>query len=151
MIREGSKLSSFKLSNQNGEIRKFPNKKLSVLFFYPKANTPGCTKETLEFESNLKNFGKLNTLVFGISKDSIKRQKSFADKFDISLDLLSDENDKTCEDFGVWVKKSMYGRTFFGIERSTFIIGKNMKVLKEWRKVKVKDHVSEVIAFLKSL
>ena len=151
MIREGSKLSSFKLSNQNGEIRKFPNKKLSVLFFYPKANTPGCTKETLEFDSNLKNFGKLNTLVFGISKDSIKRQKSFADKFDISLDLLSDENDKICEDFGVWVKKSMYGRTFFGIERSTFIIGKNMKVLKEWRKVKVKDHVSEVIAFLKSL
>ena len=151
MIREGSKLSSFKLSNQNGEIRKFPNKKLSVLFFYPKANTPGCTKETLEFDSNIKNFGKLNTLVFGISKDSIKRQKSFADKFDISLDLLSDENDKICEDFGVWVKKSMYGRTFFGIERSTFIIGKNMKVLKEWRKVKVKDHVSEVIAFLKSL
>ncbi len=151
MIKEGSKLSSFKLSNQNGEIRKFPNKKLSVLFFYPKANTPGCTKETLEFDSNLKSFGKLNTLVFGISKDSIKRQKSFADKFDISLDLLSDENDKTCEDFGVWVKKSMYGRTFFGIERSTFIIGKNMKVLKEWRKVKVKDHVSEVIAFLKSL
>ena len=151
MIKEGSKLSSFKLSNQNGEIRKFPNKKLSVLFFYPKANTPGCTKETLEFDSNLKNFGKLNTLVFGISKDSIKRQKSFADKFDISLDLLSDENDKICEDFGVWVKKSMYGRTFFGIERSTFIIGKNMKVLKEWRKVKVKDHVSEVIAFLKSL
>ena len=151
MIKEGSKLSSFKLSNQNGEIRKFPNKKLSVLFFYPKANTPGCTKETLEFDSNLKNFGKLNTLVFGISKDSIKRQKSFADKFDISLDLLSDENDKICEDFGVWVKKSMYGRTFFGIERSTFIIGKNMKVLKEWRKVKVKDHVSEVITFLKSL
>ena len=65
--------------------------------------------------------------------------------------MLSDENDKTCEDFGVWVKKSMYGRTFFGIERSTFIIGKNMKVLKEWRKVKVKDHVPEVIAFLKSL
>ena len=87
----------------------------------------------------------------GISKDSIKRQKNFSDKFNISLDLLSDENDDISEKFGVWVKKSMYGRTFFGIERSTFVLGKNMKVLKEWRKVKVRDHVLEVMSFLKSI
>ena len=154
MLEINSKSPSFIALDENKnqiDFNDYLGKKAIVLFFYPKNHTPGCTKETLEFDSNLKNFGKLNTLVCGISKDSIKRQKSFADKFDISLDLLSDENGKTCEDFGVWVKKSMYGRTFFGIERSTFIIGKNMKVLKEWRKVKVKDHVSEVIAFLKSL
>ena len=151
MVKEGRKLSSFKLLNQNGEIIKFPNNKLSIIFFYPKANTPGCTKETIEFEANLKKLKKLNVLVFGISKDSIKRQKNFADKFNISIDLLSDENNVTCENFGVWIKKSMYGRSFFGIERSTFILGKNMKILKEWRKVKVEDHVLEVISFLKSI
>jgi peroxiredoxin Q/BCP len=151
MLKEGSKLSPFKLSNQYDKIIKFPNKKISILFFYPKANTPGCTKEAIEFDSNLKKIEKLNACVFGISKDSIKRQKNFSDKFNISLDLLSDENNDICEKFGVWVKKSMYGRTFFGIERSTFILGKNMKVLNEWRKVKVRDHVLEVISFLKSI
>ena len=151
MVKEGIKLSPFKLINQNGEIIKFPNKKVSILFFYPKANTPGCTKEVVEFESNLKKIKKLNACVYGISKDSIKRQKNFSDKFNISLDLLSDENNDICEKFGVWVKKSMYGRTFFGIERSTFVLGKNMKVLKEWRKVKVRDHVLEVMSFLKSI
>ena len=151
MLKEGSKLSPFKLSNQHDKIIKFPNKKISILFFYPKANTPSCTKEAIEFDSNLKKIEKLNACVFGISKDSIKRQKNFSDKFNISLDLLSDENNDICEKFGVWVKKSMYGRTFFGIERSTFILGKNMKVLNEWRKVKVKDHVLEVISFLKSI
>ena len=151
MLKEGSKLSPFKLSNQHDKIIKFPNKKISILFFYPKANTPGCTKEAIEFDSNLKKIEKLNACVFGISKDSIKRQKNFSDKFNISLDLLSDENNDICEKFGVWVKKSMYGRTFFGIERSTFILGKNMKVLNEWRKVKVRDHVLEVISFLKSI
>lgn len=105
MVKEGRKLSSFKLLNQNGEIIKFPNNKLSIIFFYPKANSPGCTKETIEFEANLKKLKKLNVLVFGISKDSIKRQKNFADKFDISIDLLSDENNVTCEKFGVWIKK----------------------------------------------
>ena len=151
MLKEGSKLSPFKLSNQYDKIIKFPNKKISILFFYPKANTPGCTKESIEFDSNLKKIEKLNACVFGISKDSIKRQKNFSDKFNISLDLLSDENNDICEKFGVWVKKSMYGRTFFGIERSTFILGKNMKVLNEWRKVKVRGHVLEVISFLKSI
>ena len=151
MLKEGSKLSPLKLSNQNDKIIKFPNKKISILFFYPKANTPGCTKEAIEFDSNLKKIEKLNACVFGISKDSIKQQKNFSDKFNISLDLLSDENNDICEKFGVWVKKSMYGRTFFGIERSTFILGKNMKVLNEWRKVKVRGHVLEVISFLKSI
>ena len=151
MFKEGSKLSPFKLSNQYDKTIKFPNKEISILFFYPKANTPGCTKEAIEFDSNLKKIEKLNACVFGISKDSIKRQKNFSDKFNISLDLLSDENNDICEKFGVWVKKSMYGRTFFGIERSTFVLGKNMKVLKEWRKVKVRDHVLEVMSFLKSI
>ena len=82
---------------------------------------------------------------------SLFNQKNFSNKFNISLDLLSDENNDICEKFGVWVKKSMYGRTFFGIERSTFVLGKNMKVLKEWRKVKVRDHVLEVMSFLKSI
>ena len=79
--------------------------KVCILFFYPKANTPSCTKEAVEFESNLKRIKKLNACVYGISKDSIKRQKNFSDKFNISLDLLSDENNDICEKFGVWVKK----------------------------------------------
>ena len=149
MIKEGQKLPSFKLNNQEGVSVKFPTKEMTLIYFYPKADTPGCTKESCEFQSNLKKFNKLETSVFGISKDSVQRQSKFAEKYKLKFNLLSDESEKVCEKFGVWVNKSMYGRTYKGIERSTFLVGKNSKILKIWRKVKVNNHVEEVLDTIK--
>ena len=149
MLKEGQKLPSFRLNNQEGVSVKFPTKEMTIIYFYPKADTPGCTKESCEFQSNLKKFNKLETSVFGISKDSVQRQSKFAEKYKLKFNLLSDESEKICEKFGVWVNKSMYGRTYKGIERSTFLVGKNGKILKIWRKVKVNNHVEEVLDTIK--
>ena len=149
MLKEGQKLPSFKLNNQEGVLVKFPTKEMTLIYFYPKADTPGCTKESCEFQSNLKKFNKFETTVFGISKDSVQRQSKFAEKYKLKFNLLSDESEKICEKFGVWVNKSMYGRTYKGIERSTFLVGKNGKILKIWRKVKVNNHVEEVLDTIK--
>ena len=149
MLKEGQKLPSFKLNNQEGVSVKFPTKEMTLIYFYPKADTPGCTKESCEFQSNLKKFNKFETTVFGISKDSVQRQSKFAEKYKLKFNLLSDESEKICEKFGVWVNKSMYGRTYKGIERSTFLVGKNGKILKIWRKVKVNNHVEEVLDTIK--
>ena len=149
MIKEGQKLPSFKLNNQEGVSVKFPTKEMTIIYFYPKADTPGCTKESCEFQNNLKKFNKLDTSVFGISKDSVQRQSKFAEKYKLKFNLLSDESEKICEKFGVWVNKSMYGRTYKGIERSTFLVNRNGKILKIWRKVKVNNHVEEVLDTIK--
>ena len=149
MLKEGQKLPSFRLNNQEGVSVKFPTKEMTIIYFYPKADTPGCTKESCEFQNNLKKFNKLETSVFGISKDSVQRQSKFAEKYKLKFNLLSDESEKICEKFGVWVNKSMYGRTYKGIERSTFLVGKNGKILKIWRKVKVNNHVEEVLDTIK--
>ena len=149
MLKEGQKLPSFKLNDQEGEAVKFPTKEMTLIYFYPKADTPGCTKESCEFQSNLKKFNKFETTVFGISKDSVQRQSKFAEKYKLKFNLLSDESEKICEKFGVWVNKSMYGRTYKGIERSTFLVAKNGKILKIWRKVKVNNHVEEVLDTIK--
>ena len=149
MLKEGQKLPSFKLNNQKGDAVKLPATDMTLIYFYPKADTPGCTKESCEFQSNLKKFNKFETTVFGISKDSVQRQSKFAEKYKLKFNLLSDESEKICEKFGVWVNKSMYGRTYKGIERSTFLVGKNGKILKIWRKVKVNNHVEEVLDTIK--
>ena len=150
MLQEGDRLSNFKLLNQDEEIVKVPSNDLLIIYFYPKADTPGCTKESCEFQTNLKKFNNLKTQIVGISKDSVAKQKKFAQKFNLKFNLLSDESTDICEKFGVWVEKSMYGKKYYGIERSTFVIGKNKKILKAWRKVKVNNHVDEVISFIKS-
>lgn len=150
MLQEGDRLSNFKLLNQDEEIVKVPSNDLLIIYFYPKADTPGCTKESCEFQTNLKKFNKLKTQIVGISKDSVAKQKKFAQKFNLKFNLLSDESTDICEKFGVWVEKSMYGKKYYGIERSTFVIGKNKKILKAWRKVKVNNHVDEVMSFIKS-
>lgn len=150
MLQEGDKLSNFKLLNQDEEIVKVPSNDLLIIYFYPKADTPGCTKESCEFQTNLKKFNNLKTQIVGISKDSVAKQKKFAQKFNLKFNLLSDESTDICEKFGVWVEKSMYGKKYYGIERSTFVIGKNKKILKAWRKVKVNNHVDEVMSFIKS-
>ena len=149
MLKEGQKLPSFKLNNQEGDAVKLPANDMTIIYFYPKADTPGCTKESCEFQSNLKKFNKFETTVFGISKDSVQRQSKFAKKYNLKFNLLSDENEKVCEKFGVWVNKSMYGRTYKGIERSTFLVNRNGKILKIWRKVKVNNHVEEVLDTIK--
>ena len=150
MLEEGDRLSNFKLLNQDEEIVKVPSNDLLIIYFYPKADTPGCTKESCEFQTNLKKFNNLKTQIVGISKDSVAKQKKFAQKFNLKFNLLSDESADICEKFGVWVEKSMYGKKYYGIERSTFVIGKNKKILKAWRKVKVNNHVDEVMSFIKS-
>ena len=148
MIKEGQKLPLFKLKNQNGDEIKLPTKEDTVIYFYPKADTPGCTKESCDFQSSLRKFNNLKVKVYGISKDPVNKQSKFADKYKLKFDLLSDENEKICEKFGTWVTKSRYGKTYKGIERSTFLISKG-KVIKVWRKVKVNNHVEEVVDTIK--
>ena len=125
--------------------------KYVVLYFYPKDDTPGCTIETNDFNKLLPKFKKLNCEVFGISKDSLKSHKKFKDKYKIKFDLLADEEIKVLKKYKVWRKKKFMGREFMGIIRSTFLIGKNGKILKAWNNVKVKDHAQEVFGTLDSI
>ncbi|WP_109464070.1 thioredoxin-dependent thiol peroxidase [Albibacillus kandeliae] len=122
-----------------------------VLYFYPKDNTPGCTKEAIAFSGDAQAFADAGAQVFGISKDSVKKHDNFVAKHGLSVPLLSDENSTVCEDYGVWKEKSMYGKTFWGIERSTFLIGGDGKIAKVWRKVKVDGHVAEVLDAVRAL
>ena len=117
-----------------------------VLFFYPRDATPTCTKEAVSFSQSKKDFDKLNTVLVGISKDSIKSHEKFIIKNDLKIPLLSDSENEICTAFGVWTEKSMYGKTYMGIERSTFLIDGHGNVVKEWRKVKIKDHVADVLS-----
>ena len=117
-----------------------------VIYFYPRDNTPGCTSEGEDFRDNFKIFTKKKTKIFGVSKDSLKSHDGFKDKFSFPFELISDPDEKICKLFDVIKEKSMYGKKYMGIERSTFLIGPDGKLLKEWRKVKVKGHVTEVIS-----
>ena len=135
------------LPNEIGKIIDLKNFRPNpiVLFFYPKDNTSGCTKEAKDFTENLDLFDRAKVSVFGVSKDSIESHKKFIKKQELEISLLSDKDGTVCEDFGVWKEKSMYGKTYMGIERSTFIIDGGGQIVKEWRKVKVAGHVSEVL------
>ena len=141
------------LPNETGDIidiKDFrPN--MVVLFFYPRDNTSGCTREAKDFTENIELFNNLNVNVFGISKDSISSHEKFIKKQNLTIPLLSDEAGSVCEDFGVWKEKSMYGKIYMGIERSTFIIDGSGSVTHEWRKVKVANHVAEVLETVKKL
>lgn len=117
-----------------------------VLFFYPKDDTSGCTKESSGFSERIEEFKAQNSVVIGISKDSVKSHDKFVKKHNLLVPLLSDENATTCEDFGVWVKKSMYGKEYMGIERSTFLIDEAGLIQQIWKKVSVPGHVDEVLA-----
>ena len=122
-----------------------------VIYFYPKDNTPGCTTESIDFSKLLKKFNKLNCKVFGISKDSVKKHQNFIEKQKLLVDLLSDEPGKVCESYGVWVEKSMYGRKYMGIERTTFFINEKKLISNIWNKVKVTNHAAEVFDFAKNI
>ncbi len=127
-------------------INDFKGKK-TVLYFYPKDNTSGCTQEACDFRDNMNRVTKSANVV-GVSPDSIKSHKSFKEKQGLNFPLISDPEHILAEKFGVWKEKSMYGRKYMGIERSTFVLDENGNIEKEWRKVKVKGHVDEVIDYL---
>lgn len=120
-----------------------------ILYFYPKDNTSGCTQEACDFRDNINRLTNFATVI-GVSPDSIKSHLKFKEKQGLNFILLSDPEHKLAETFNVWVEKSMYGRKYMGIERSTFVLNENLNLIKEWRKVKVKGHVDEVIEFLKA-
>lgn len=119
--------------------------KTVVLYFYPKDDTSGCTKESCAFRDALPDFEGIDATVIGISKDSVKRHDNFKKKYDLNFPLVSDTEGVACEAYGVWVEKSMYGRKYMGIERSTFVIDPDGKIAHVWRKVKVTGHVEAVL------
>ncbi|QEE35778.1 thioredoxin-dependent thiol peroxidase [Octadecabacter sp. SW4] len=122
-----------------------------VLYFYPRDDTPGCTKEAIGFTEQAAEFAAAGAVVLGVSKDSVKKHDKFRDKHNLGVVLLSDENSDTCERYGVWVEKSMYGKTYMGIERATFLIDGAGKITQIWRKVKVPGHVDAVLAAARAL
>ena len=147
-MKEGAKLKNFKgemTGKKNFDLSDYKGQNI-VIYFYPRDNTPGCTSEGEDFRDNYKKFKKKNTQIFGVSKDNIKSHESFKDKFKFPFELISDPDEKICKIFDVIKEKSMYGRKYMGIERSTFLIDSDGKLLKEWRKVKVKGHAEDVLA-----
>ncbi len=151
MIKENSKAPNFKLpssNNKNFEINK-SLKQYLVIYFYPRDNTPGCTNEAKDFSKLYKEFKKLNCEIFGISKDSVESHKKFISKFKIPFQLLSDEKIIALKKYGAWGEKSMYGKKFMGIKRTTVLINPKGKIIKIWNNVKVKDHAKEVLSCLK--
>ncbi len=152
MIKEGMKAPDFKLKNQDGEtvsLKDYKGRNV-VLYFYPKDNTSGCTKEACNFRDEFPKFKNLDAVILGVSPDSIASHKKFAEKYDLPFTLLSDEEKKVLEDYGVWKEKSMYGKKYMGVERTTVIIDENGKIKKIFPKVKVDGHNNEVLEALKN-
>ena len=143
----GKKCPAFKADATNNKIisnSSFDGKNF-VIYFYPKDSTPGCTTEGQEFRDNFKLFKKMNTEILGVSRESIKSHENFKSKENFPFELLSDPDEKVCKAFDVMKLKSMYGREYIGVDRSTFMIDASGKVKAEWRNVKVKGHVQEVL------
>ena len=146
-----NKAKNFKLlgtSNKLVELNKIKSK-FTILYFYPKDDTPGCTLETKDFNSFYNKFKKLNCEIYGISKDTIESHIKFKNKYKVKFELLSDENKIAIKDFKVWGKKQFMGKEFMGLIRSTFLLKKNI-VVKEWRNVRVKGHAEEIYNFIKN-
>jgi peroxiredoxin Q/BCP len=122
-----------------------------VIYFYPKDSTPGCTTEGQDFRDNYKEFKKYNTEIIGVSRDTIKSHENFKSKQSFPFELLSDPDEKVCNSFDVMKLKSMYGKEYIGVDRCTFLINTDGKIIKEWRSVKVKGHVEEVLSMVKEL
>ena len=153
MITHKQKAPDFTLPQDGGEDITLSSlsPRSAVLFFYPRDNTPGCTSEAKAFRALAQDFAALGITVIGISKDSLESHAKFRAKHDLQVILLSDEHGTTCEDYGVWKEKSMYGKTFFGIERSTFLIDTAGEVVQVWRKVKVPGHAEAVLEAAKQM
>ena len=150
---EGKKCPDFSgdcTSNKTLSSDDFKGKNL-VIYFYPKDSTPGCTTEGQDFRDNYKEFQKYNTEILGVSRDSVKSHENFKQKQSFPFELLSDPDEKMCKSFDVMKLKSMYGKEYVGVDRSTFLISSDGKVAREWRSVKVKGHVLEVLEAVKLL
>ena len=150
-MKEKELAPNFKIPSSNNkefELKKNKNKFL-VIYFYPRDNTPGCTNEAKDFSKLYKEFKKLNCDIFGISKDSVDSHKKFISKFKIPFQLLSDEKIIALKKYGAWGEKSMYGKKFMGIKRTTVLISPKGKIIKIWNNVKVKEHAKEVLSCLK--
>jgi len=149
----GTQAPEFSLPDQDGKTHQLSDYrgKWIVLYFYPKALTPGCTTETCNFQETLPGFKGIDAVILGMSKDPVNKQKKFAEKYGVEFALLSDENSDICERFGVWQKKKNYGREYMGIVRSTFIIDPEGKIAKVYPKVSVKQHHEDVLSDLSKL
>ena len=150
MVEEGKVAPDFSLPNADGEVIKlssFKGKNI-VLYFYPKDNTPGCTKQACDFRDSIQNYDAVNAVVIGISPDDEASHRKFRDKFDLPFLLLADPDRKAIEAYGVWKEKNMYGKKYMGVERSTVVIDKNGIVVKIIRKVKVDGHIDSVLSML---
>tara|TARA_Y100000588_G_scaffold59795_1_gene58734 strand:- start:5708 stop:6178 length:471 start_codon:yes stop_codon:yes gene_type:complete len=152
-ITVGAKAPEFNLPSSNGKdiSLKSCRGKAVILYFYPKDDTPGCTKEAIAFSELSKKFVNQNALVLGVSKDDMASHTKFIAKHSLKVDLLSDSDGVTCESYGVWVEKNMYGRKYMGIERSTFLIDEKGRLKEVWRKVKVAGHAEKVLEALAAI
>ena len=151
MLEEGKKAPAIKLKDQNGNVvslNEFKGQKV-VVYFYPKDDTTGCTKEACSFRDEFPKFERLDTKVIGISPDSVESHKKFAEKYNLPFTLLSDEGKEIVEAYDVWKQKSMYGRNYMGVERTTYIIDEVGNIQKVFPKVKVENHIEEVLNVLK--
>jgi peroxiredoxin Q/BCP len=149
----GSPAPDFNLPRDGGgnvSLADFRGRKL-VLYFYPKADTPGCTKEAIAFSGLAKEFSEANTAVVGVSGDAVKAQDAFKQKYDLTIALASDETHQMLESYGVWGEKSMYGKTFMGVSRATFLIGPDGEIARVWPKVQVEGHAEEVLEAARAL
>lgn len=152
-VHIGGKAPEFQLTNQDGNkvsLTDFAGKHV-VLYFYPKDMTPGCTTEACDFRDQHEQFKNLNAVIIGVSPDPVERHVKFIEKHGLPFELLADENHEVAELYDVWKLKKNFGKEYMGIERSTFIINKEGILVKEWRKVKVKDHVEEALELIRSL
>lgn len=152
-IKLGQPVPNFKFkatSQRQGELKDFKGKKI-VLYFYPKDNTPGCTNESKQFGQLYTEFQRADTEILGISRDNLHSHEKFKAKYELPFELISDEDETICRQFDVIRSKLMFGKSIFGLIRSTFVIDSNQVLRKEWRKVQVKGHVQEVLEFVKSL
>ena len=149
----GARAPNFKLPRDGGgmvSLADFKGRKLA-LFFYPKADTPGCTREAIDFNTLRRDFGKTGTDIIGVSADPVRAQDKFRDKHDLAIPLASDEEKKMLAAYGVWGEKSMYGRKFMGVKRTTLLIGRDGRVAEVWENVKVPGHAEAVLATAKAL
>lgn len=153
MLKEGAKAPAFSLPDDSGKktsLADFKGKKV-VLYFYPKDMTPGCTTEACDFQAALSDYKKKKSVVLGISRDSVARHEKFKEKYGLAFPLLSDEDGKVCAAYGVWKEKSLYGRKFMGIERTTFLIDSKGKIAKIFPKVKVNGHSQAILEALSEI
>lgn len=153
MLQDGSKAPDFKLPDDTGktvQLSKLKGRPV-VLYFYPKDDTSGCTAEAKDFSCLASEFARAGAEIVGISPDGIASHQKFKTKHDLTVRLIADEDKKAAESYGVWVEKSMYGKSYMGVERSTFLIDKNGRIAKSWRKIKVPNHAHDVLAAVKAL